>query len=598
MVLTATEEPFAQPLTDNLSDPPREFDSGLPKLIKKDSLDQPDTKRPELVLMESWWRLADKLLEGTDGLKACADEFLPPLGDDEREEERKTRLRKVVCAPYYEDLLQTTVAKPFGRPVSFTGGPDGGEDSGKNTLPAGLEHLQANADGEGRSLSTLLKDHLFDAFHRSGSCLLATLPFQEAPANEADRRSQLPLIKLVSMKDIYGWDFHWKQPEDPNDSVLMVTTMLRLFELKQVKTGQFTSQSVPGIRILQAAKDANTPGFSVRYEKNKDGEWAIVDQQPYTLDRIMLSPTWTNQIGPAIGKPKLKVVAELNLVYVQDDTDQRNGGAYARISTLYTIGHTEGGSNSAAVGGLRAPIGNPFDPLPVKKAETRITRGHRRLIRIQPADAQIGLLESSGSGLTVGRAELKAQEERMQGFGAAHVTAPGVTATSTRRDDDRDTSNLRSWCTAVEQSATQAIRDCAELNGAPLPEDVMVQLFRDWSEATERQQSLEACFGAYDRSVVPARIVHQAMKRFGALAPQEDSAKLMEEAQAEKQDSEARAAELEIEKAIAAAAAGGGPQPGPGGNQPGNPPQPPTGKPPAGNPPAGGGAPGAGGKPQ
>jgi hypothetical protein len=220
---------------------------------------------------------------------------------------------------------------------------------------------------------------------------------------------------------------------------------------------------------------------------------------------------------------------------------------------------------------------------PVAKPPKRVTRGHRRHIRL-PQEATVGLLESSGSGLAAGRAELDNLEERMERFGASHTSAAGVTATSIRSDDDRDTSNLRAWCTREEESAEGAVRDCAELVGAVLSEEFSVELFRDWSQAAERDEAMAQVYAAWDRTLVPARIVHEQLRRYGALTAADKTDLLLDEARDEQNEAGEAAADEEMRKAIAAAAAGG---PGPGAPPPGapEPDEPEPDEPPAPKPP-------------
>lgn len=552
MVLQTDVEPYRQPLTERAADPnpitPPWVLAGFAEKIAKDSADQPDIKRPELVAMEKWWRLGDVLLAGTDALKACADELLPPLGDDEKPEERDSRLRKAMNTPFYQDIIGRLVSKPFARPVSFRGATP--------KLPDGLEHLNFNADGEGRGLTVVLRDHLHEAIHRGGSCLLSTLPDQATPQSEAERLAQKPLIKRVSLRDIYGWSYRWEEPNTNEEKAeasrrgpRLITTMLRLREMKQKTVGMFGVEEVLGIRVLKATEEGK-PGFSIRYERDREGNWIIVEKAEFRGTRIMLNPLWTWQLSATMGRSTMTPIAEMNLGYVQDDSEQRYGTSHARISTLYTIGAEDDRKTSA-------PLGKDFDPmaLPQAKAPTRITRGHRRLIRVGDPNAKIGMLETNGSGLAAGRNELEAFEKRMERFGAANLATTGVTATGIRSDDDRDNNNLKAWVTREEINATDAVRDCAELNQSELPKDWSVELFRDWNEADERDGAMRESLNCYDRTLVPARVPLEQLRRYGALSPKDTPENLLKEAQAEKADRDAIDADNVITTALAEGAA-------------------------------------------
>ncbi len=552
-------EPLAQPITARATDG-EPLVHNLPQLIKaQDVGNHPDVPRPELTAMQQWWGLGDVLMGGTPLLKQKADELLPPLGTDEAKEEKDARVRKAVVTPFYSDQIDRYVARPFGRPITYR---SKSEDAG---LPDALKYLDANADGQGKTMSALGREHLFHAIHRSGDCLLVDLPTQTVPQSAAESLNRRPIMKRLSLADLLGWTWHIEAGDD--GSAKMVTTGIRVWEEFQVKVGTWGTDTKRGVRIIQVSTP-DQPGYSVLYEKQQNGDWVITQADPFKAKRIMLHTTWTQQITATMGKSQMTHLAELNLAYIQGDCEQQYGASYARISTTWTTG-TDPDSQPGA-------LGQTLSEQPVRVPPKRLTRGHKRHIRL-PDGAQIGLLETTGGGLAAGRQEQDNLERRMERFGATHIAEGGVTATSIRRDDDRDTSNLRAWVTRTEDTITAALRDCADLAGATLPADFRVELFRDWSLAEEREQAMGHTFSAYDRNLIPVVHVHQQLRRYGILGPNESSDEVYAKAQEEAQERGNQEAAAAIEAALATGAMP--PEPGQQPPAGGVPPKPPAGKP-------------------
>lgn len=547
-----TIEPIPQPITDSIEQAPELVAWGMLPALLTSTDEQPDVKRPELVAMEKWWKLGDVLLGGTPAIREAADELLPALGTEEERTERDARIRKAIATPFYVDTIERLVAKPFGRPIRFVGF-DGDQ------LPEQLDHLRLNADGAGKTLSALARDHLFEAIHRSGDCLLVDLPTQELPRSLADVVSRRPLIRQIKLRDVLGWSYRIDEAGNT------VTTGLRLREVQKVKTGIWSERDEEVVRLIQATLPG-VPGYSVVYRRNERGEWAL-DQEsarPFPNSEILLRPTWTNQLTPTSGRSKMTHLAELNMAYIVGDCEQQYGASYARVSTVYSIGLDSPGNDGGKLGQNVDAAGLS----PIKKTAKRVVRGHLRHIRL-PESATIGMLETSGSGLAAGRAELDNMEKRMERFGANHVAVGGVTATSIRSDDERDTSNLRSWVGRVEDTLTQVLKDAARLAGIELPSDFRVELFRDWAQAEERQQAMPHVFAAFDRTLVPARIVHDQLRRFGVLVQSDTTDELLQEANDEKIDRLDSFAEAQLRSSMAMAGGqlGGEGGPGEGGQQ-------------------------------
>lgn len=526
-------EPFPQPI--ERFGPSPEFGNPwdeLPNIITASDPDQPDTPRSELVAMRKWWELGDILLRGLDAIKAHHAELLPPLGTDEQSDERDARLRKTIATPFYADTIDRLVARPFGRPIQYLGTTDG-------MLPDAVAYLDQNADGTGKSLTALARDHLYQAIHRSGDCLLVDLPGQDEPTSQREVLDRRPIIKRIGLDRILGWGFR------VDDEGRIVTTVLRLLDELVMPVGMFGESHETVVRMIRAAQDGE-PGFSVIYRRNERGDW-FLDQdlaRAFNGERIMLHATWTNQIGPTIGRSPLSHLAELNMAYIVGDSEQAYGASHARVSTLWTTA-LEQEEKSGQLGG------NVMAVTPIKKIARRLVRGHMRHIRLPP-ESQIGLLETAGSGLIAGRAELTNLEDRMERLGAAHTSRSGVTATATRSDDSRDTSNLRSWVGRVETTLQAVLRDCDELMAgqAVLPAEFRVQVFRDWEAAEEREQAMPHVLGSWDRQLIPARVVHDQLRRFGVLASTDTTDDLLAERSAEQQQQEQQDGQLAILDAI------------------------------------------------
>lgn len=525
MPLHTKEEPIPQPVDEGKAD----VDLRAPRLIKgdADSYMQPDAKRPELVEMEKHWRLGDILLGGRDSIIAHSEEICPPLGDEEESGEREARLRKAINTPFYDDHIDRLVSRPFGRSVRF-------EMGNEQELPTRVAEVIRNADGLGKSISAMGRDHLYQAMHRGGDALMVDLHDEMEPVSMADETRRRPIVRRIPMNTIRGWEYEI----DKEGGVR--TTQLRLTETKREKKG-FSVKETPGIRIIQAATGGQ-PGFIAFYAKNESGDWNRLEYREWKNDRIMLHATWTQQTSATSGKSPMTHLAELNASYIGADCEQQYGASYARVATMWTVAFEK----TEQAGKLGEDVATQT---PVRRAARRITRGHRRHIRL-PEDAKVGMLEVQGGGLARGRAELDALEKRMEQFSSTFTMARAVTATQVHKTDDRDTSNLAQYCTRVEDTLTAVMQDVAELANEQLPAEFRAQVFRDWSQAEEREQAMPHTYAAYDRKLIPARKVHDQLRRYGIVGPDEKSDELLSEAQKEAQERADQFADSDVGDAL------------------------------------------------
>ena len=277
--------------------------SGFSARQRVSNVSQVDSPNSTWVNQEPHWELIEALLLGTYGIRGKHRRFLP---QEPRETDLsyQNRLNRSVLAPYYMRLERMLAGMLTRKPVRL------------DDVPDVIREQLFDADLQGNDLQTWL-------FQTARVCLryghVGVLV--DAPAAGENGR---PYFVTYSPRDIIGFRY---EPIDGKQQL----TQLRLAERIVVPDGKYGEKEVEQIRVL-------TPGAFEIHQRNKQGEFEVVDDGRTSLSEIPFSVAYSNRVGLLQSLPPLADIAELNLQHYQVQSDLSNQLHISAVSMLAIYG--------------------------------------------------------------------------------------------------------------------------------------------------------------------------------------------------------------------------------------------------------------------
>ena len=361
--------------------------SGFSARQSVSNVSQVDSPNASWVNQEPHWELIEALLLGTFGIRKKHRRFLP---QEPRETDLsyQNRLNRSVLAPYYMRLERMLAGMLTRKPVRL------------DDVSDVIREQLFDVDLQGNDLQTWL-------FSTARVCLryghVGVLV--DAPASGENGR---PYFVTYSPRDIIGFRSESKDGKQQ-------LTQLRLSERIVVPDGEYGEKELEQVRVL-------TPGAFEIHQRNKKGEFEIVDEGRTSLSEIPFSVAYSNRVGLLQSLPPLADIAELNLQHYQVQSDLSNQLHISAVPMLAIYGFPQSAEEiSAGPGEAMA--------LPVESRAEYIEPGgnsydaqFRQLDRIAEQINALGLASILGSKLSAETAEAK-RIDRSQGDSTMMVVA-------------------------------------------------------------------------------------------------------------------------------------------------------------------------------
>lgn len=408
---------------------------------KKDAEAKVNTPCSAYNAMASQWTLIDDLIAGTSAMQAGSANYLPKF-DKEEAKHYSARVTNSILFSAYGDTVKSICGKPFSKAVTLQG-----------ELPAPLDEIENDADGQGKSLSQLAKDIFFQFVNRGLGHILVDYPSTVAEdgttPNLAQERSAGIMPRLINIKpeQLIGW----RTEKDTGGK--NVLTQIRIAETQTEQDGDWGEKQVKYIRVYER------DNWRLYKESEKD-EYSLSSEGPNSLGKVPLVTGYANQTGFMTAEPPLKELAETNLAHYRSDSDQRNILHYARAATLVILGFTEEEADRVALG--------PNQRISSTKS---------------PAEASVSYAEIQGTAIAAGAKDVEKLEERMMMFGLQPFLRKSgdQTATGQSIDESRANCDIQAWVMSLERLLRQAFEIAAEWINVELPEDFKVDIFNDFA---------------------------------------------------------------------------------------------------------------------
>ncbi len=352
------------------------------------------------------------LMGGTPAMQEAGETYLPrevtinSTGGEEGESlaAYAKRLVRTILFNAYRDAIQTLRGKIFSKPIILA------EDS-----PDALKEFSEDIDGNGKSLTRFGFDLFEDCLVKGLSYILVDFP----TITDTETRSK----QDDTEQGIRPYFVHLKASDvlDPPLADGRLPGAVRVYSSETVTNEDWTESTVERIRVLK-------PDTFEVYQKDDDGDYALIEEGVNTLGMIPLIPVFTDQTGPP-----LIDLAYKNLEHWQSSSDQRHILHVARVPILFGKGWLE--SSSA------------------------IEVGPNRLITNANEQASLDFVEHSGAAIGAGRQDLVDIENAMEVLSLKPMLprSGGATATATAIDTAQADSLLQAWGNSLENGLEQAL---------------------------------------------------------------------------------------------------------------------------------------------
>lgn len=389
--------------------------------------------------MAAEWTLIDDLIAGTGAMRANSTIYLPKF-DKEETKHYSSRVTNSTLFSAYGDTAKNISSKPFSKPLSIQG-----------NLPAPLDELKDDVDGQGKSLMQLAKDIFLEFINRGVGHILVDYPVTvneegSTPSLGQERSAGFkPRFIHIKPSQLIGWR------TEKDTSGKPVLTRIRIKETQTELDGQWGERQVNYVRVIE-------PDLWQLYQEGEKDEYAVVSEGANSLGRVPLVTGYSNRTGFLVADPPLRELSETNLSHFQSDSDQRNILHMARTATLFLQGFSEDEANDIAL-------------------------GPNQIISTTNENADVKFVEHTGKAIEAGLKDVEKLEERMVMLGLQPFMRKvgNQTATGQGIDESRANCDIQAWVMSLEDTLYRAFLMAAEWINIELPDDFKIDVFNDFA---------------------------------------------------------------------------------------------------------------------
>jgi hypothetical protein len=227
----------------------------------------------------------------------------------------------------------------------------------------------------------------------------------DAPASGENGR---PYFVTYSPREIIGFRNELKNGKQQ-------LTQLRLAERITVPDGDYGEKELEQVRVL-------TPGAFEIHQRNKKGEFEIVDEGRTSLSEIPFSVAYSNRVGLLQSLPPLADIAELNLQHYQVQSDLSNQLHISAVPMLAIYGFPQSAEEISAGPGEALALPSEARSEYIEPSGNSYDAQFKQLDRIAEQINALGLASILGSKLSAETAEAK-RIDRSQGDSTMMVVA-------------------------------------------------------------------------------------------------------------------------------------------------------------------------------
>ena len=358
--------------------------SGRQRVGNVTTVESPNTA---YVNMEPHWLLIEALLQGTYGIRKKHRKYLPQE-PRELDEAYDNRLLRSTLAPYYVRLERMLAGMLTRKPVRL-----------EDVADVVTEQL-FDVDLQGNDLNVWTYETARKCIRYGHVGVLVDAP----KAGDSGR----PYWTQYTPRDILGWRSEIKDGKQ-------VLTQLRLMEEITVPDGLYGEKQVQQVRVL-------TPGAFEIHQKDKKGDFVLVDEGNTSLSEIPFAVAYSNRVGVLESRPPLADIAELNLKAFQVQSDLDNQLHISAVPMLAIYGFPQSAEEISAGPGEAMALPESARAEYIEPGGNSYDAQFRRLDQIAAQINELGLAAVLGQKLSAETAEAK-RIDRSQGDSTMMVIA-------------------------------------------------------------------------------------------------------------------------------------------------------------------------------
>ena len=358
--------------------------SGRQRVGNVTTVESPNTA---YVNMEPHWLLIEALLQGTYGIRKGHRKYLPQE-PRELDESYDNRLLRSTLAPYYVRLERMLAGMLTRKPVRL-----------EDVADVVTEQL-FDVDLQGNDLNVWTYETARKCIRYGHVGVLVDAP----KAGDNGR----PYWTQYTPRDILGWRSEIKNGKQ-------ILTQLRLMEEITVPDGLYGEKQVQQVRVL-------TPGAFEIHQKDKKGDFVLVDEGNTSLNEIPFAVAYSNRVGVLESRPPLADIAELNLKAYQVQSDLDNQLHISAVPMLAIYGFPQSAEEISAGPGEAMALPESARAEYIEPGGNSYDAQFRRLDQIAAQINELGLAAVLGQKLSAETAEAK-RIDRSQGDSTMMVIA-------------------------------------------------------------------------------------------------------------------------------------------------------------------------------
>mgnify|MGYP003108395424 FL=1 len=358
--------------------------SGRQRVGNVTTVESPNTA---YVNMEPHWLLIEALLQGTYGIRKKHRKYLPQE-PRELDEAYDNRLLRSTLAPYYVRLERMLAGMLTRKPVRL-----------EDVADVITEQL-FDVDLQGNDLNVWTYETARKCIRYGHVGVLVDAP----KAGENGR----PYWTQYTPRDILGWRSEIKDGKQ-------ILTQLRLMEEITVPDGLYGEKQLQQVRVL-------TPGAFEIHQKDKKGDFVLVDEGNTSLSEIPFAVAYANRVGVLESRPPLADIAELNLKAFQVQSDLDNQLHISAVPMLAIYGFPQSAEEISAGPGEAMALPESARAEYIEPGGNSYNAQFQRLDQIASQINELGLAAVLGQKLSAETAEAK-RIDRSQGDSTMMVIA-------------------------------------------------------------------------------------------------------------------------------------------------------------------------------
>jgi len=337
--------------------------------------------------MEPHWLLIEALLQGTYGIRKGHRKYLPQE-PRELDEAYDNRLMRSTLAPFYVRLERMLAGMLTRKPVRL-----------EDVSDVVTEQL-FDVDLQGNDLNIWTFETARKCIRYGHVGVLVDAP----KAGDSGR----PYWTQYTPRDILGWRSEVKDGKQQ-------LTQLRLMEQITVPDGLYGEKQVQQVRVL-------TPGAFEIHQKDKKGDFVLIDEGSTSLSEIPFAVAYSNRVGVLESRPPLADIAELNLKAYQVQSDLDNQLHISAVPMLAIFGFPQSAEEISAGPGEAMALPEGASAQYIEPSGNSYSAQFQRLEQIANQINELGLAAVLGQKLSAETAEAK-RIDRSQGDSTMMVIA-------------------------------------------------------------------------------------------------------------------------------------------------------------------------------